>query len=73
MNWKAWLKGLAAAAAGGATTTTTGVLINWANTAAQTGTAPKLSGSVLGILAAAGAIPTAIAYLMQSPNKPEVK
>jgi hypothetical protein len=56
MNWKLWLKGLAAAAIGGAATGATHAL-------AGSGTV----NSATGITAAAGALVTALAYLAKSP------
>lgn len=56
MNWKLWLKGLAAAAIGGAATGATHAL-------AGSGTV----NSATGLTAAAGALVTVLAYLAKSP------
>ena len=57
MNWKLWLKGLAAAALGGAATGATHALS--ANGGAVT--------SATAMTSAAGALVTVLAYLAQSP------
>lgn len=57
MNWKLWLKSLAAAAIGGSATTATQIM-----TSQQT---PSLTN--IGIGAGIGAIVTALAYLVKSP------
>ena len=56
MNWKVWLRGLAAAAIGGAASGATQALSS--NTAINAGT---------GVTAAAGALVTVLAYLAKSP------
>jgi len=56
MNWKLWLKGLAAAAIGGAATGATHALSTNGTVNATTG-----------ITAAAGALVTVLAYLTKSP------
>lgn len=56
MNWKVWLKGLAAAAIGGAASGATQALSNHANIDSSTG-----------MTAAAGALVTVLAYLVKSP------
>ncbi|HLK49449.1 MAG TPA: hypothetical protein VKT49_15010 [Bryobacteraceae bacterium] len=56
MNWKLWLKGLAAAAIGGA-----------ASGATQALSTKGTVDSTTGMTAAAGALVTVIAYLAKSP------
>ena len=56
MNWKLWLKGLAAAAIGGAATGATNALSSSGTVDAKTG-----------LTAAAGALVTVLAYLAKSP------
>jgi hypothetical protein len=56
MNWKLWLKGLAAAAIGGAATGATHALASNGNV-----------DSTTGITSAAGALVTVLAYLAKSP------
>lgn len=56
MNWKLWLKGLAAAAIGGA-----------ASGATQALSANGTIDSATGMTAAAGALVTVLAYLTKSP------
>ena len=56
MNWKLWLKGLAAAAIGGA-----------ASGATQALSADGTVNSATGMTAAAGALVTVLAYLAKSP------
>jgi hypothetical protein len=56
MNWKLWLKGLAAAAIGGA-----------ASGATQALSANGAINAVTGMTAAAGALVTVLAYLVKSP------
>jgi hypothetical protein len=70
MNWKTWLKGLAAAVIGGTTTTTFGYIGQYAQTAATTGTTPAMSGKVVGSLALGGGLLGVIGYLMKSPLTP---
>ncbi len=57
MNWKVWLRGLAAAAIGGAATGATHALSNNGG-AVNSGTA---------LTSAAGALVTVLAYLVKSP------
>lgn len=58
MNWKAWLKGLAAAAVGGAAT-------GAAQIVGGTGTVDKDTG----VVALVGGLGMALTYLLQSPLK----
>lgn len=61
MNWKLWLKGLAAAAIGGATTSALSVAVE---------PSKPVDPTALGTTAVAGALVGLLAYLKQSPIPP---